>query len=77
MCISQPTSFYYRIKELVLEASPAELCNTKDGQLTGLFRPFMDNWLRTDASSAYGSVRGEIHWVCNVHIYCSTNLSFI
>ena len=59
-----------------METSPAELCNTKDGQLTGLFRPFIDNLPRTDTSSAYGSVRGEIHGVCNVHVYCSTNLSF-
>ena len=61
MYISQPTSFYYRIKELVLEASSAELCNTKDGQLTGLFRPFIDNWPRIDTLSAYSSVRGEIN----------------
>ena len=37
MYISQPTSFYYRIKDLVMEASPAELCTTEDGQLTGPF----------------------------------------
>ena len=76
MYISQPTQFYYRINDLVLVASPAELCNTKDGQLTGPFHPFIDNWPRTDASSAYGSVRGEIHGVCNVHVYYSNNLSF-
>ena len=78
MYISQPPSFYFRIKDLVLEASPAELCYTKDGQLTWPFRPFKDNWPRTDALSAYGSVRGEIHGVCNehVHVYYITNLSF-
>ena len=76
MYISQPTSFYYRINDFVLEASPAEWCNTRDSQLTGPFQPFIDNWPRTDASSAYGSVRGEIHGVCNVHVYYSNNLSF-
>ena len=74
--INQPTSFYYGIKDLILETSPAELCNKKDGQLTGPFRPFIDNWPRTDALSAYGLVRGELHGVCNVHVYYSSNLSF-
>ena len=74
--ISQPTPFYDRIKDLVLDASPAELCNMKGGQLAGLFRLFRDNWPRTDGLSVYGSVRGEIHGVCNVHVYYSNNLSF-
>ena len=75
MYISQPTQFYYRINDLVLVASPAELCNTKDGQLTDPFQPFIDNWPRTDTSSASGSIRGDIHRVCNVHVYYNTNLS--
>ena len=76
MYISQPTSFYYRINDFVLKASLAQWCNTRDSQLTGPFQPFIDNWPRTDVSSAYGSVRREIHKVCNVHVYYSTNLSF-